>query len=108
MAYKSASSTDIWYNVFDGSSWLAQDIKITTGGHTKTSATPGLAVFNGLLYMAYRSGSSSDIWYNTFDGNDWLAQDKKITTDGKVKTGRGPALAAVGTNYLVMVYRDDS
>jgi hypothetical protein len=105
--YKSASSTDIWYNVSaDGTTWPDQDIKITRSGHTKTSATPALAVYGTRLYMAYKSGSSGELWYNYFDG-DWQDQDVKISEGGHVKTGRGPGLAVAGP-YLVMVYRDDS
>ena len=38
MAYRSSGSDDLWYNVFDGTSWLPDDIKISQGGHTQTSA----------------------------------------------------------------------
>jgi hypothetical protein len=88
--------------VFDGMSWLAQDIRISQAGRTKTNAAPALAEYNGQVYLAYKSGSNS-----VFDGATWLAQDIKITTNGKVQTGRGPALATASP-YLVMVYRDNS
>ena len=93
--------------MFDGSNWLANDIKITQGGHTKTSRGPALAVYNNLLYLAYRAGSSDDLWYNVFDGANWLAQDIRVTRDGHVQSAEGPALAAIG-GYLFLVYRDDS
>ena len=64
LAYRGSGSDDLWYNVFDGSSWLANDIKITQGGHTKTSCGPAFAVYNGLLIspiaelIATRCGST--------------------------------------------------
>ena len=93
VAYRGAESDDLWYNVFDGTSWLANDIKITQGGHTKTSEGPALAAYNGKLYLAYRGAGSDDLWYNFFDGASWLANDIKITQGGHTKTSRGPALA---------------
>jgi hypothetical protein len=72
--YRGSGSDDLWYNVFDGSSWLANDIKITQGGHTKTSRGPALAVYNGLLHLAYRGADSDEMWFNVFDGTNWQAQ----------------------------------
>jgi hypothetical protein len=94
MAYKSSSTNELWYNVFDGTAWLAQDLKISLGGHTKTNKGPALATYNGKLYLAYKSGSNNDLWYNVFDGTSWLAQDIKITQGGHTQTNEGPALAA--------------
>jgi hypothetical protein len=108
MAYKSADSNDLWYNVFDGQSgWLEQDIRITQDGHSQTSAAPALAVFNGQLYMAYRSADNDDLWYNVFDGQNWLAQDIRITRYDSVYTARGPALAALD-KLVYLIYRDNS
>jgi hypothetical protein len=98
---------DLWYNVFDGTSWLPNDLKITQGGHSKTSRRPALAVYGMQLYLAYRSGGSDDIWYNVFAVNSWLAQDISVTHGGSVQTAEGPALAAFGA-YLFMAYRDNS
>ena len=102
-----AGSQDLWYNVFDGSSWLANDLEITQNGHSKTDAGPALAVYNGLLYLAYKGSGSDEIWYNVFDGTNWMAQDIQVTRDGYVHTGRSPALA-VFPPYLYLAYRDNS
>ena len=100
-AYKSSSSTDLWYNALDAAGWLVQDLKITQNGHTKTSEAPALAEYNGKLYLAYKSGSTNELWYNVFDGNAWLPQDLKISQGGHTKTNKGPALAAYnGKLYL--------
>ena len=93
--------------MFDGASWLANDLEITQNGHSKTSASPALAVYNGLLYLAYKGSDSDDIWYNVFDGKSWLAQDISVTRNGRVQTGRGPALATFAP-FLFMAYRDNS
>jgi hypothetical protein len=97
----------MWYNVFNGVSWLANDIKITQGGHTKTRRGPALAVYNNLLYLAYRGSGSDEMWFNVFDGTNWQAQDTRISQSGHVLSAEGPALATFGS-YLFMVYRDNS
>jgi hypothetical protein len=57
MVYKSGTTKDVWYNYFDGNSWLAQDIKVTTDGHIQTSKDPAVAVFLGVLFVAYKDGN---------------------------------------------------
>ena len=47
----------IWYNVFDGANWLAQDLEVTRDGHVKTGRGPALATFAQFLFMAYRDNS---------------------------------------------------
>ena len=103
LAYKGNGSNDLWYNdnVFDGTSWLANDLEITQGGHSKTDAGPALAVYNGKLYLAYKGNGSNDLWYNVFDGTSWMANDLEITQGGHSKTDAGPALAMYnGKLYL--------
>ena len=109
LAYRAGDDEDdLWYNVFDGSSWLANDIKITQNGHTKTSRGPALAVFNDLLFLAYRAGDDEDeMWFNVYDGTSWQAQDTRITRNGRVLSAEGPALASFN-QFLFMVYRDNS
>jgi hypothetical protein len=109
MAYRAAQSgsttnNDLWYNVFDGNDWLDPDTKITTNGRTRSSRSPSLAVYNGLLYMAYRASDSDDLWYNVFDGNAWLDPDIKITKNGRTRTSQAPSLA-VYDGLLYMAYR---
>ena len=108
LVYKSGSNNEIWYNYFDGTSWLEQDLKVTSAsGHSRTGYTPALAVYDGKLYLAYKSESNADIWYNTFNGITWLDQDMRVTKNGRVQTGRGPSLAAF-KNALFLAYRDNS
>jgi hypothetical protein len=113
IAYKGSGSTDIFYNVFDGTAWLPNDIKITQNGHTKTDTGPALCAYRGALYMAYKGSGGTDIWYNKFENGQWLPQDIKITTNGHTKTSRTPALAvhgnpATGEDRLYMAYRSGS
>jgi Glycine zipper 2TM domain len=109
MTYKGSGSNDLWYNVLDAATgWLAQDIKITHSGHTKTSAAPSLAVYNGMLYMAYKASSGSNLWYNVFDGTNWLANDIRITQNGHTQSNRGPALAAYNGKLYIAYKGKDS
>ena len=41
----------LYYNAFNGTEWLGQDINITNWW-AKTRNTPALAVYDGKLYMA--------------------------------------------------------
>ena len=61
MAYRGASSSNLWACSFDGDKWLAQT-KVTDQNGAKTSEGPALAAFDGKLYMAYRGESSSNLW----------------------------------------------
>ncbi|ORA24152.1 hypothetical protein BST13_34390 [Mycobacterium aquaticum] len=107
LAYKSASNNDLWYNVFDGASWLTDDIKISKHGHTQTDAAPTLAVYNGVLYLAYKSASNNDLWYNVFDGASWLTDDIKISKHGHTQTDAAPTLA-VYNGLLYLAYKSAS
>ena len=40
LSYKGSGSDDIWYNVFDGANWLAQDLEVSRDGHVKTGRAP--------------------------------------------------------------------
>ncbi len=48
-------SGDLYYNTFNGTSWLDQGIKISKDGKTKTDNKPALAAYNGKLYMVAAS-----------------------------------------------------
>jgi hypothetical protein len=102
--FSDEASSWIWSTRFDGTNWLIPDVPVTQDDRTKTSTSPSLAEYDGLLYMAYRSADNSDLWYNVFDGTDWLAQDRKITTNGHTKTSASPSLAAYD-GLLYMAYR---
>lgn len=54
---RGGGSDDIWYNVFDGNNWLAQDISVTQGGSVQTAQGPALAALGPYLFMAYRDNS---------------------------------------------------
>jgi hypothetical protein len=102
-----SSKSWIWFTAFDGTDWFIPDVPVTKSGHTKTSAAPALAVYNGLLYMAYKSGGDDDIWYTVYKGESWSAGDSQITRYGSVYTGKAPALAGFG-KLLYLIYRDNS
>jgi hypothetical protein len=57
LAYKAGSSNDLWYNVFDGTEWLEQDIKITKDSRVRTGRGPALAAIFPYLVMVYRDDS---------------------------------------------------
>jgi hypothetical protein len=57
LAYKGSDSDDIWYNVFDGANWLAQDISVTRNGRVQTGRGPALATLPPFLFLAYRDNS---------------------------------------------------
>jgi hypothetical protein len=57
LAYRGADSDDLWYNVFDGANWQAQDTSITRNGIVQTAAGPALAAFGNFLFVVYRDNS---------------------------------------------------
>ena len=100
LAYKGKDSDDLWFNTFDGHSWLATDLEITQNGHSKTDARPALAVFNGKLFLAYKGSGSNDLWFNTFDGASWLATDLEDHPERTLQDRRRPGARRVQRQAL--------
>jgi hypothetical protein len=105
MAYRGASSSNLWSAPFDGSTWGTQ-IDITDQNDAKSSFGPGLAAYGGKLWAAYRGSGSSTMYASAYDGSKWGSQTK-ITDQNDAKTSKTPALAEFN-GRLWMVYRGES
>jgi hypothetical protein len=99
------SSNDIWWSMFDGSSW--KDSHGSPGDQPIKSqlsqSPPALAVFNNELHMVHIGDSSNDIWWSAYDGNAWWS-NRRIRCQFAQQT---PRLAAQG-GLLHMVHMGDS
>ena len=106
----------IYWSLFDGTNWTPQKAipGIGTDADQSYVPRPGLAVFNGLVYMAWRGIHDDDnIYWTTFDGKQWnSAPEQRRLTDRR--TFASPALgvysnglAPVGgkdTQQMIMVW----
>ncbi len=91
-------------NILDGGSWHADPMK---EDHTiKTSAAPGVAVFNNTLYMLFKgAGSDTNVYIarsagNPADGKSWSAH----RLNPAITTSTAPAVATFN-GALYMFYK---
>jgi hypothetical protein len=99
LAWPSQASDAIMYSAFNGTSWTAP---VTIA---PTSATPnpfgiggpGLALYNGKLYVTWRTQAAAQVAYSSFNGTKW-SKAHKLTSFVVF----GPsALSALGSNLYV-------
>jgi hypothetical protein len=106
MVHLGDTSNDIWWSMFDGTSWKQGDG--ATDGNTKikgqrSKVSPALAAFGTRLHMVHLGESSNDIWWSSFDGDDWWSNTRIRCQKSKAS----PALAPFG-GALHMVHLGDS
>ena len=101
MVHLGDSSNDIWWSIYDGTSWNKPDG--TPGneriaGH-RSQAAPALAAFGSALHMVHIGSSSSNIWNSTNSGSEWGGDRRRY--DGQSKAG--PVMAVFG-GHLYMLH----
>ena len=111
MVHLGNTSNDIWWSIYDGTSWKKSD---GTAGNERipgqsSKASPALAVFDNKLHMVHLGNGSNDIWWSMYDGTSWKKSDgtpgNERIPDQKSKAA--PALA-VFNNQLHMAHIGDS
>ena len=78
---RDAVQYDIYYKVYDGSSW-SSDTRLTTSNQWDLLPS-AIQARDGRIWVAWesdRSGADDDIYYNIYNGNSW-AGDAKLTGD---------------------------
>jgi hypothetical protein len=83
MIYKSPNAYDFNYAFFDGTSWAGNSLISGQPGHIRpqSNSNPGIAVFNGRLFLVYRGPDSNDLNTAVFDGTTW-SQNTQIFKQG--------------------------
>jgi hypothetical protein len=73
MVYKSPNTYDLNYAFFDGTSWAGNSLISGQAGHIRpqSNSNPGIAVFNGRLFLIYKGPDSNDLNTAVFDGTTW-------------------------------------
>lgn len=93
MVHRGERDERLYYNFYNGSTWGNSESKIpdaSGSGFATSTQGPGLAVFDGKVYMVHRSGQNTgELWYSVYDGRSW-SHDTKIEDQS---TGETPALA---------------
>jgi hypothetical protein len=107
MVHLGDSSNDLWWSVFDGTSW----IKYFTGtpGNDRiqgqqSKAPPALAVLDGVLHMVHLGDSSNDLWWSTFHHRSWESNTRIRCQKSKV----APALATEAGRLHMVHLGDES
>jgi hypothetical protein len=99
------SSNDIWWSVFDGTSWKTSDGKLGDQPIVSqfSKSPPAIAVFNNKLHMVHIGDTSNNIWWSVFDGDVWWS-NRRIRCQLAQQT---PKIVAQG-GVLHMVHMGDS
>lgn len=86
MIYKSPNANDLNYAFFDGKNWGGNSlISGQPGGiRPESNSNPGIAVFNGLLYLIYRGPNSNDLNMASFDGTTWYHNTQIFNQGGGI------------------------
>jgi hypothetical protein len=104
MIYKSPNADDLNYAFFDGTNWAGNSlISGQPGGiRPESNSNPGIAVFNGLLYLIYRGPNSNDLNMATFDGTTWYHNTQIFKQGGGIhpQSDINPAAVAYPYNPL--------
>jgi hypothetical protein len=107
--YRGEDEPDIYLTTFNGSKWSGnKKISDLSDIDPRTETSPGVAVFNGRLYMLYRGHDSEDIYLTTHDGMSW-AGNKKISDISNLspRTSISPGVS-VFNNALYVLYRGEN
>ena len=94
----SCSSGNLWYSVFNGSSWSnpIQAPGVTMANSESTcsptvvvqgplagipyssqyASSPSALVYNTQLYVFYQASSSGELWYTVFNGDSWIQNEQ--------------------------------
>ena len=106
LAYKGKSST-LYTATFDGTTWAGNTaIGDQSGGISpSSSSSPGMAVYQGNLYLAYCGSSKSDIYTAVYNGSSWSGNTKISSQSGDISpnTNGTPACIAFN-NLLYLIY----
>lgn len=107
MVHMDDSSHEIWWSIFDGTSWKdsdgnAGDQKIKA---QRSQSPPALAVFGGKLHMVHIGDDTNDVWWSAYDGEVWWS-NRRIRCQRSQQT---PALAEHnGLLHMVHMGDDDN
>jgi hypothetical protein len=105
MVHIGNTSTDLWWSVYDGSSWSTN--QRISGQRSK--ATPALTVFGSELHMVHLGESSNDLWWSIYDGSSWKTSEGKPGNE-RIPGQRSKASPAIAPFALavIMVHLGDT
>jgi hypothetical protein len=104
MIYKSPNANDLNYAYFDGTNWGGNSLISSQPGQPgpikpESNSNPGIAVFDGLLYLIYRGPNSNDLNMATFDGTTWRHNTQIFNQGGGIHPQSDINPAAVSYPY---------
>jgi len=109
MVYKGASSNNIYWARFDGSTWTGnKKISDTSKIDPKSNLSPALAAYNNKLYMVYKGESTNNLYVAEFDGTTWTGNKKIKDISNIDPKSNEPVGLGVYNNKLYMVYKGES
>jgi hypothetical protein len=103
LAWRGASTNDIWISNWNGSSWsVQQNVQGTNiDGSTwiaGTSAAPAIT-YSGQLYIAWKGASGDNLWYSSFNGSSFAIQRVIKGSTWTAQSSVGPSFQDSGTLF---------
>jgi hypothetical protein len=100
----------LWVTSFDGTSWSPDTQVVASGNPVGLSASPALAVYDGLIYCVHGGrGDSGWTWCTTFDGTNWSEDHLIPDASNAYGLSDSPALAVFDNRlFCVRGGRGDS
>jgi hypothetical protein len=98
LAWKGLSDNNIWYSIWDGTSWSTQQVVSGSGWTAATNYAPSLVLFQNSVYLTWTGdGTAQDIWftYQTGIGNQWGPQQ---TVSGPGWTAQASSAPSIETS----------
>jgi hypothetical protein len=111
LAWKGVSGNDIWYSIWNGTSWSTQQTVSGSGWAAGTNSPPALVNFFGTVYVMWEGdGSTSSIWYSYYSGGAWSAQETVSGSGWTAETNAAPSVItdALGDSYLLLFWKGKS
>jgi hypothetical protein len=112
LAWKGKSSNDIWFSIWNGTSWSTQQKVSGSSWTAETSSAPSLALFQNTVYLAWQGDASAeDIWYTYYSGEEEWGTQRRVSGSGwTASTSAGPSLNSFPfeENIMYLFWRDKS
>jgi|HubBroStandDraft_6_1064221.scaffolds.fasta_scaffold00047_9 hypothetical protein len=107
IAWKGATSTRIYFSVFDGTNWTTQKAVGGTGWSAETSVTPALAwdLQTDEIWLAWKGATSNAIYFSMWNRTSWSAQEKVAGSGWTAQTELSPAFAGSDFNGTTLAWK---
>jgi len=97
---------ELFYNVFNGSSWLEEDQQLTN--NNSTDDYPSITqTADGKIWVVWTSDRTgkAELFYNVFNGSSWLEEDQQLTNNNYIDVD--PSITQTADGKIWVVWASD-